>query len=146
MQGNLRGSSMALPWPTLGSKAGCCTQSVPAGCFQSMCYLPSIVRVRVLHFTAWPAHLKTPSHAESSEWPRPNWKRRNWVGQSVTLALDQNCYLPKQPFQSLLINDLAHTKTQFRLSPTNTYSKALLTIWIVDHIKSIAFPLESWWI
>lgn len=88
MQGNLRGSSRAFPWPTLGSQAGSWTQSGPAGHLQSMCCLPSIVGVRILHFTAWPAHLKTPSHAETSEWPRPTWKRQNSVGQAVTLTLN----------------------------------------------------------
>lgn len=88
MQVNWRGSSMAFPWSALGSKAGFWTQSVSTGRLQSTCYLPSIIRVSILHFIAWPAHLKTPSHAESSEWPRPNWKRWNSVGQPVTLAFN----------------------------------------------------------
>lgn len=94
VQGRLRGSPMAFPWPALGSKTGSWTPSVPAGCFQSTGYLPSIVGVSILHFTSWPALLKTPSRAESSEWPRPNWKRQDSVGQAVTLALSRNCYLP----------------------------------------------------
>lgn len=74
---------------------------------------------QILHSTARPAPLKIPSHAESSEQPGPNGKRRNSVDQAVTLGLNWN-YFPKGPLQSLLINGVAHAKKQFKLSPSRT--------------------------
>lgn len=75
------------------------------------------------------------SRAENSEWPSPNSKRRNSVGRAVTLALNWNSYIPQGPFQSLLISDVAYTKTQLKSFQTNASGRGLLTVWIIGHIK-----------
>lgn len=116
-QGNLRTSSMA----SFGVQGRLPDSKDPCRPLSEHRRPSSVTTVGPWLSRAWPAHSLTPSRTENKECPKPNCKRQNSVGQTMTLNLNWHFSPRKDLFK------IHWWMTQPTPRPNSNYPQAIHT-------------------